>query len=82
MSSSTITRGASDVLERVVPLVDVLEVAPDAITIFAGDRWQLDPAVVAALRDVAGIEPVAQGANRLRKVHASVALTTKFAAVD
>lgn len=49
-------------LERVVPLVDVLEVAPDAITIFDGDRWQLDPEIVAALRDVAGdVRIVAHG---------------------
>jgi len=60
--ATTYGGGDADLLERVVPLVDIIEVAPDAITVFDGDRWRLDAEVVAALRDVsADVRIVAHG---------------------
>jgi len=41
-------------LERLVPLVDYLEVTPDSMAISEGERVFLDPAILAELRNVAG----------------------------
>jgi len=41
-------------LERLVPLVDYLEVTPDSMAISEGKRVCLDPAILAELRNVAG----------------------------
>lgn len=60
--ATTYSGGDADLLERVVPLVDIIEVAPDTITVFDGDRWRLDQEVVAALRDIAAdVRIVAHG---------------------
>ncbi len=41
-------------LERLVPLVDYLEVTPDSMAISEGEHVFLDPAILAELRNVAG----------------------------
>jgi uncharacterized protein (UPF0276 family) len=41
-----------ELLERLVPLVDYLEITPDSLAISEGDRVFLDPAILSELRNV------------------------------
>jgi uncharacterized protein len=51
-----------DLAERLVPVVDYLELTPDDLVVVDGDRTRLDPNVVAHLRDLGSAVPfVAHG---------------------